>query len=131
MSKPATRKPTAVLMYNRTSECMSIETTVNPRIIQGGMGVGVSNWRLANAVARGGGLGVVSGSMLDTVIVRRLQDGDPGGHIRRAAAHFPFPGVAEVILARYYKHGGREPGEPYVALPMYRRRVTLARDRVT
>ena len=57
-----------------------------PTIIQGGMGVGVSGWRLASAVARTGQLGVVSGSMLDTVIVRRLQDGDPGGYIRRVAA---------------------------------------------
>ena len=30
-----------------------------PTIIQGGMGVGVSDWRLANAVARAGQLGVV------------------------------------------------------------------------
>jgi NAD(P)H-dependent flavin oxidoreductase YrpB (nitropropane dioxygenase family) len=40
-----------------------------PRVIQGGMGVAVSDWRLANAVARTGQLGVVSGSMLDTVFV--------------------------------------------------------------
>ncbi len=78
-----------------------------PTIIQGGMGVAVSDWRLANAVARTGQLGVVSGSMLDTVVVRRLQDGDPGGHVRRAAAAFPIPGVAEEILRRYYKPGGR------------------------
>ena len=32
-----------------------------PQIIQGGMGVGISNWRLANAVSRQGQLGVVSG----------------------------------------------------------------------
>ena len=29
-----------------------------PKIIQGGMGVGVSNWRLANAVSKLGQLGV-------------------------------------------------------------------------
>jgi enoyl-CoA hydratase len=67
-----------------------------PRIIQGGMGVGVSNWQLANAVARAGGLGVVSGSLLDTVFVRRLQDGDLGGHMRRAIAAFPKPLIAAV-----------------------------------
>ena len=50
--------------------------TSPPRVIQGGMGVAVSDWRLANAVSRAGQLGVVSGSMLDTVFVRRLQDGD-------------------------------------------------------
>src|SRR4051794_9963494 len=103
----------------------------NPRIIQGGMGVGVSSWRLAKAVARHGALGVVSGSMLDTVIVRRLQDGDPGGHIRRAAAHFPIPAAAEEIFRRHYRPGGRRPGAPYTALSMYRRHVSVARERVT
>lgn len=44
-----------------------------PRIIQGGMGVAVSDRRLANAVARTGQLGVVSGSMLDTVFVRAFR----------------------------------------------------------
>ena len=32
-----------------------------PEIIQGGMGVAVSHWRLARTVARAGGLGVISG----------------------------------------------------------------------
>ena len=41
----------------------------NPTIIQGGMGVAVSNWRLASAVARTGQMGVVSGTVLDTVMV--------------------------------------------------------------
>jgi nitronate monooxygenase len=48
-----------------------------PTLIQGGMGVGVSNWRLAQAVSRFGQLGVVSGTALDQVFARRLQDGDP------------------------------------------------------
>ena len=95
------------------------------------MGVGVSSWRLANAVARAGQLGVVSGSMLDTVMVRRLQDGDPGGHIRRAAQHFPIPDVAARIIERYYRTSARQRGTPYQLLPMYRRRVTPARERVT
>jgi NAD(P)H-dependent flavin oxidoreductase YrpB (nitropropane dioxygenase family) len=38
--------------------------TADPVIIQGGMGVGVSGWRLAEAVARAGGFGVVSGTMI-------------------------------------------------------------------
>ena len=53
-----------------------------PLIIQGGMGAGVSNWVLARAVALKGQLGVVSGTVLDTIIVRRLQDGDKGGAAR-------------------------------------------------
>ena len=95
------------------------------------MGVAVSSWRLANAVSRAGQLGVVSGSMLDTVIVRRLQDGDPGGHVRRAAEHFPIPDAADRILTRYYRPRGRPAGTPYQLLPMYRRRVSAARERVT
>jgi NAD(P)H-dependent flavin oxidoreductase YrpB (nitropropane dioxygenase family) len=60
-----------------------------PVIIQGGMGVGVSGWRLAQAVAATGQLGVVSGVALDAVLARRLQRGDPDGQVRRALACFP------------------------------------------
>ena len=102
-----------------------------PRVIQGGMGVAISDWRLANAVARTGQLGVVSGSMLDTVFVRRLQDGDPGGHLRRAIAQFPVPEVGSEILRRYFNPNGRAAGTPYKALPMYKQVVSDARQRVT
>ena len=95
------------------------------------MGVAVSNWKLANAVARAGGLGVVSGSLLDTVLVRRLQDGDVGGHMRRAIAAFPIPGVGDEILKRYFSPSGRAPGVPYKVLPMYKQTVSAARQRVT
>ena len=44
-----------------------------PRVIQGGMGIAVSSWRLASAVARAGQLGVVSGTALDLVLARRQQ----------------------------------------------------------
>lgn len=108
-----------------------MEHAALPRIIQGGMGVAVSNWQLANAVARAGQMGVVSGSMLDTVFVRRLQDGDPGGHMRRAIAHFPIPGVGDEVLRRYFRDGGRPEGTPYRLLPMYRQTVSIARQRVT
>ncbi len=70
-----------------------------PKIIQGGMGAGVSDWRLANAVARTGQLGVVSGTALDLILLRRLQDGDPGGHMRRGLDHFPFPASGRCFLA--------------------------------
>ena len=78
-----------------------------PRIIQGGMGVAISGWPLARAVARTGQLGVVSGTALEIVCARRLQDGDAGGHVRRALAQFPLPGVAERILRTYYVAGGK------------------------
>ncbi len=60
-----------------------------PALIQGGMGVGVSSWRLASAVARAGGLGVVSGVGPDLLLARMLQDGDPGGHVRRVLTGYP------------------------------------------
>ncbi len=84
-----------------------------PKIIQGGMGVGVSNWRLAQAVARIGQLGIVSGTGLDQVLARRLQDGDPGGDMRRALAHFPFPQMAQRSLDTLFIAGGKKPDEPY------------------
>lgn len=91
---------------------------VLPRIIQGGMGVGISNWRLAQAVSRLGHLGVVSGTALDQVLARRLQDGDPGGCMRRALARFPVPAMAARIWDRYYVAGGRAARQAYQTLPM-------------
>ena len=102
-----------------------------PRVIQGGMGVAVSNWRLANAVARTGNLGVISGTMIDTVLARRLQDGDPGGHMRRAIAAFPVPEIGEEVLRRYFHPAGRAAHTPYKLLPMYKQHVSDARQRVT
>lgn len=96
-----------------------------PLVIQGGMGVAVSSWRLAAAVARAGQLGVVSGTALDTVLARRLQDGDPGGELRRALAAFPVSAVAERALARYFRPGGRPPGTPYRPVP----RLALRQNR--
>jgi hypothetical protein len=76
-----------------------------PPVIQGGMGVAVSSWPLARAVAAAGQLGVISGTALDAVLARRLQDGDPGGHLRMALAAFPVPEMAEHVLARYFRLG--------------------------
>ena len=89
-----------------------------PTIIQGGMGVGVSGWNLARSVSMCGQLGVVSGTALDAVLVRRLQEGDPGGHMQRALAAFPFPGVSERIVGKYYREGGTPEGKPYIAKPL-------------
>lgn len=91
-------------------------------IIQGGMGVGISNWRLAQAVSKTGQLGVVSGTALDQVFVRRLADGDPGGYLRRALEAFPFPDVARRLLGDYFVAGGKPADAPYPALPMYTHR---------
>lgn len=80
-----------------------------PTVIQGGMGVAVSDWKLARAVSKAGQLGVVSGTALDAVVARRLESGDEGGHVRRALAHFPVPAIAERILQRYFKESTGEP----------------------
>jgi len=84
------------------------------------MGAAVSNWRLARAVAMRGQLGVVSGTAMDQVLVRRLQDGDPGGHMQRAISEFPDRRTAEGVLRRYLTPGGRKPGVPYQSPPMFR-----------
>jgi len=89
-----------------------------PEIIQGGMGVGVSGWRLARSVSAYGQLGVVSGTALAVLLVRRLQQGDPEGHMQRALAHFPVPGVAERILNKYFVSGGKASTAPYRLTPL-------------
>ncbi|MDH2908807.1 MAG: nitronate monooxygenase [Candidatus Eremiobacteraeota bacterium] len=90
----------------------------SPTIIQGGMGVGVSSWRLAGAVSGLGQLGVVSGVALDQIFARRLQDGDPGGHMRRGVEKFPFQHLVERVWKAYYIPGGRAASQPYKTLPM-------------
>jgi nitronate monooxygenase len=90
-----------------------------PAIIQGGMGAGVSSWRLAQAVSKLGQLGVVSGTALDSILARRLQDGDPGGHMRRGLDHFPIPEIAERIWRTYYIPGGKTERAPYKSVPSH------------
>jgi nitronate monooxygenase len=84
-----------------------------PKIIQGGMGVAVSAWKLANAVSQRGQLGVVSGTGIGIVMVSRLMYGDEGGHVRRALAHFPLQDVAERLIKKYYIEGGLPEGQSY------------------
>lgn len=83
------------------------------------MGIGVSAWTLARAVSELGHLGVVSGTALDTVFARRLQMGDPGGHMRRALRHFPFPEIAYRVLDRYFIEGGKRPETPFRLVPLH------------
>jgi nitronate monooxygenase len=92
-----------------------------PKIIQGGMGVGVSNWRLANAVSRLGQLGVVSGTALDSLFARRLADGDKDGSMRKGVDAFPFPEMARRIWQEYFVAGGKPSGTPYPTAPMHQR----------
>jgi nitronate monooxygenase len=91
---------------------MTLSATLAP-IIQGGMGAAVSDWRLANAVARAGQLGVVSGTGIDTVFCRRLQDGDVGRHLHRAMESFPLRGAAEQALRKSSRTSGGDGESPW------------------
>jgi len=93
-------------------------TTSTPTIIQGGMGVGVSGWRLARAVASTGQLGVVSGTALPLVLARQLQLGDPDGDLARAAVRFPRADVVERVWTTYFVPGGKPAEAPFKAVPM-------------
>ena len=101
-----------------SNRAIGYPATGNPVVIQGGMGAGVSNWRLAQAVSRTGQLGLVSGTALDPILARRLQDGDPGGHMRRGLDAFPFPAMAERIWKRYYIAGGKAERTSYLQVPL-------------
>lgn len=82
------------------------------------MGVAVSGWRLARAVALRGQLGVVSGTALAVTLARRLQLGDPDGSLRHALAHFPLAGVAARLLQTYFIPGGKPEPAPFKLTPM-------------
>ncbi len=83
------------------------------KLIQGGMGVYVSNWRLAKAVAKekpGITAGTVSGTGLDVVYVRLLQLGDPGGHVQRALLAFDSKfdvSIGKKICDKYFIENGK------------------------
>ena len=96
-----------------------------PVIIQGGMGIAVSNWELAKTVSMQGQLGVVSGTAIDNVMARRLQDGDLSGNTRRALAQFPNQEVVSKIIAKYFVEGGKAANVPYVMVP----KITLEQKR--
>jgi len=92
---------------------------VYPKIIQGGMGVAVSSWTLARAVALRGQIGVVSGTAMDVVLARRLQMGDIGGHMRRALDHFPIREMAERVWQRYFEPGGKAEDAAHKSRPVF------------
>lgn len=100
------------------------------------MGIGVSAWTLAREVSSRGQLGVVSGTALDAILIRRLARGDPGGHVRRAMEAFPAPAVSREVLDRYFNRPsptddsddhGHEHTQRYKLLPLPRAR--MPRDR--
>lgn len=91
----------------------------HPVIIQGGMGIAVSGWKLAKTVSQMGQLGVVSGTAINSVLIRRLQDGDEQGDVRRAMRAFPHQGIVQQILDLYFIEGGKDPHKSYKRCPQF------------
>lgn len=81
------------------------------------MGIAVSSWQLAREVSLGGQLGVVSGTAIDAVFARRLQNGDKSGDLRRALAAFPSQIIAKKVQDRYFRAGGKDAVLPYLTIP--------------
>ena len=89
-----------------------------PQIIQGGWsrGLQLETCQCCRALRT---IGVVSGTALDAVVVRRLQLGDLGGHMRRALEQFPFPEMARRLLDRYFISGGKPAHLPFKSVPLH------------
>ena len=141
--------PKSKLLYKSSDSTLppSLRTKTLPKIIQGGMGVRISSWKLAREVSRRGEMGVISGTAMDIIFVRTLQDGkhwylqffawiydallttklilflhwtgDPGGHFRRALATFPNQAIAQQALDKYFIPEGKAPTKPYRSLPLW------------
>lgn len=93
------------------------------------MGIGVSNWRLARRVAELGAFGVVSGTAIDTVLVRELQQGDPYGRLE-ALATYPDAEIVAYLKDRFYVEGGIAADAPYRLLPIHKFRPTVQSQRI-
>lgn len=95
------------------------------------MGAAVSSWRLARAVSMRGQLGVVSGTGADTILARRLQMGDVGGHLRAAFDAFPIPEIAERVWARYFSSEEKRPRDAFKSKPIPTIRFSSALSELT
>ncbi len=102
-----------------------------PVIIQGGMGVAISDWRLAKAVAMTGQMGVVSGTGIGRIFTCRLMDGDITGHVRRALSSLSLPEAVQAILDRYFIEGGKAATVPYKSQPVYTTQPSRFLDQLT
>jgi nitronate monooxygenase len=89
------------------------------KIIQGGMGVAISDWNLARAVSMQGYCGVVSGTGIALMMISRLMEGDEEGHVRRALSHFPYQEPVRRILDEYFVPEPKTPRAPYKRPPMW------------
>jgi len=100
-------------------------------VIQGGMGVAISDWNLARTVSMLGQLGVVSGTGIHLIMVARLMEGDIGGHVRRALSHFPFQEPVQRILKKYFIPKPKFPRSPYKRPPMWTLNPSKALNELT
>ena len=108
------------------SEALPRNIREQPWLIQGG--IAISGWPLARAVARAGQLGVVSGTAIDNVFVRRLQDDGVDEDLQRILDSFPVPSVVERVVERFAR-AKRLPTEPYRTLTMLtHRNVEFSQD---
>ncbi|MDR0535913.1 MAG: nitronate monooxygenase [Puniceicoccales bacterium] len=102
-----------------------------PQVIQGGMGIAISTWRLARAVAGQGQLGVISGTAIDSVHARILQEGDGDGALRSSYARFPMQEIAGEVLNSWFVPGGKDIGAPYRLVPQFSDKPNPSLDRLT
>ena len=102
---------------------MSIDNTISSMnlspIIQGGMGVGISGWRLARTVSMLKQRGTLTGVALGRVMAFKLQRGDIGGQLKRALSHFPFPDISYRVFNRHFVEGGIPAGAPFKGVPAW------------
>ena len=88
-----------------------------PWLIQGGMGIAVSGWPLARAVAQAGQLGMVSGTAIDSVFVRRLQDDGVDESLQVVLDAFPLPFFVNEVV-EHFATSPRSASSPYRTIPM-------------
>jgi len=95
------------------------------------MGAAVSNYKLARAVSSHGGLGVVSGTGIDQILARRLQEADVQDDMLRALKAFPCKETADEIIDKYYVKGGKSPDDRYKTPAMYTIDPSKSLERLT
>ena len=98
-----------------------METIKNsyPTIIQGGMGVNISNWVLAKKVSMLGEQGTISGTMLEWLLAHTLQSGDLDGNVRRVLARFPYQKIVDRVMKTYFVEGGLREDDKSHGVPMF------------
>ncbi len=98
-----------------------------PWLIQGGMGIAISSWPLARAVSQAGQLGVVSGTAINSVFVRRLQDFGVDESLQAVLDRFPLQSVVKDVVAQFASKR-RESSSPYRNIPMLTLRSSQRSD---